>query len=89
MASDRLFFDDLIVRCQEAGIPIRVRAEEISGLLYPLAITIIHEEDVAADAFSSSSDVFLELVAAYCLGEVEIQARKPAPTPGPGEGGQE
>jgi AcrR family transcriptional regulator len=76
LASDRVFFKELITRCQNAGIPIRVRSEEISGLLYPLVVTILHEDDLGRNNFRSI-DLLLELVAAFCLGEVEIQLQKP------------
>ena len=72
LASDRMFFDELIAHCQDAGIPIRVKAEQISGLLYPLVLSILHENDLSRDFFSGGIDSLLELVAAFCLGEVEI-----------------
>jgi AcrR family transcriptional regulator len=72
LASDRLFFEELVTRCQDAGIPIRVRPEEISGLLYPLVLAIMHEDDLNLNNFSGSIDLLLELVAAFCLGEVEL-----------------
>jgi AcrR family transcriptional regulator len=76
LASDRLFFEELVTRCQKAGIPIRARPEEISSLLYPLVLAILHEDDLVWDNFSGSIDLLLELVAAFCLGEVEIQPQK-------------
>jgi AcrR family transcriptional regulator len=77
LASDRMFFEELVTRCQNAGIPIRPRAEEIGSLLYPLVLAILHEDDLGQSNFSDSIDLLLELVAAFCLGEVEIQAQKP------------
>ena len=82
LASDRVFFEELVTRCQNAGIPIRARPAEISGLLYLLVLTILHEDDLIRTNFSGSIDLLLELVAAFCLGEVEIQIQKsisPAP----------
>ncbi len=76
LASDRVFFEELITRCQNAGIPIRARPEEISGLLYPLVVSILHEDDLGQNNYGSSTDLLLELVAAFCLGEVEIQLQK-------------
>jgi len=73
LASDRVFIQDLIIRCQKAGIPIKVRVEEISGLLYALVLTILHEEDFGPNQFGSTVDLLLELVAAFCLGEVEMK----------------
>jgi AcrR family transcriptional regulator len=76
LASDRLFFEELVTRCQDAGIPIRVRPEEISSLLYPLVLAIMHEDDLNLNNFSGSIDLLLELVAAFCLGEVELKIQK-------------
>jgi AcrR family transcriptional regulator len=72
LASDRVFFKELIARCQDAGIPIRAQPEEISSLLYPLVLSIMHEDDWGRDTFGSI-DLLLELVAAFCLGEIESQ----------------
>lgn len=73
LASDRVFIQELITRCHEAGIPIQAQVEEISGLLYALVLTILHEEDFGPNQFGSTVDLLLELVAAFCLGEVEMQ----------------
>jgi AcrR family transcriptional regulator len=82
LANDRMFFEGLVTRCQNAGIPIVARPEEISSLLYPLVLAIIHQDDLSLTNFSGSIDLLLELVAAFCLGEVEIQIQKPmGPTP--------
>jgi len=76
LANDRVFFEELIIRCQNAGIPIQARSEEIIGLLYPLVLTILHKDDFGVNYFSGGIDLPLELVAAYCLGEIEIQVQK-------------
>ena len=76
LASDRVFIQELITRCQEAGIPIQAGIEEISGLLYALVLTILHEDDFGPAQFSGTTDLLLELVAAFCLGEVEMQYQK-------------
>jgi AcrR family transcriptional regulator len=87
LASDRVFFEELISHCQNAGIPIRAQPEEISGLLYPLVLTFLHEDDFDANNLSGGVDLLLELIAAFYLGEVEIQLQKPInPTPSPEEG---
>jgi AcrR family transcriptional regulator len=72
LASDRLFLEDLVMRCQKAGIPIRVRPEEIASLLYPLVLSSMHADDLSQYNFGSSLDLLLELVAAFCLGEVTL-----------------
>ena len=82
LASDRMFFEELFTRCQNAGIPIRARPEEIISLLYPLVLATLREDDLGRNNFSGSIDLLLELVAAFCLGEVEIQLKKPiSPAP--------
>jgi AcrR family transcriptional regulator len=80
LASDWVFLQEFVSRCQHAGIPIRVGAEEIGSLLYPLVLTILHENDFGAMNLSGGIDVLLELVAAFCLGEVEVQLQKPTNT---------
>jgi AcrR family transcriptional regulator len=72
LANDRVFLEELINRCQKAGIPIQAQTEQISGLLYLLVLAILHEEDFVQNNFSSSVELLLEMVAAYCLGEIDI-----------------
>ncbi len=80
LASDRVFFEEMIARCKGAGIEIRARPEEIGGLLYALVLALLHEDDLGASSFGGSFDTLLELVAAFCLGEITIQmARWPGP----------
>lgn len=73
LSRDQAFFEELISRCQNAGISIRVQSEQIIGLLYPLVLTILQEDDLGRNYFGGSRDLLLELVAAFCLGEVEMQ----------------
>ncbi len=73
LANDRQFLDELVARCKSAGIPIQVKPEEIAALLYPLVLTTLHEDDYIARNFGNSIGLLLELVAAYCLGEVELE----------------
>jgi AcrR family transcriptional regulator len=74
LMSDQAFFDELITHCQGAGIPIRVKPEQIGNLLYPLVLAVLHQDDMGLENFTGNIDVLLELVAAYCLGEVETHA---------------
>ncbi len=77
LANDRMFFEELFTRCQNVGIPIRAQPDQIISLLYPLVVAILREDDLLRNSFSGSIDLLLELVAAFCLGEVEIQLQKP------------
>jgi AcrR family transcriptional regulator len=72
LANDWVFLEELINRCQKAGIPIRAQSEQISGLLCLLVLAILHEDDFVMGNFSSSVELLLELVAAYCLGEIDL-----------------
>jgi AcrR family transcriptional regulator len=56
MGSDRVFFDELIAACRQAGIPIVAQPEQIAGLLYPLVLTILHVEDPVEKAFTGNID---------------------------------
>lgn len=73
LASDRMFIEEVITRCQSASIPIQVQSEQIISLLYPLVLTILHKDELDRIYFNGSIDLHLELIAAFCLGEVEIQ----------------
>jgi AcrR family transcriptional regulator len=74
LASDRLFMEELIDRCKQAGIPIEISVERISGLLYALVLVILHRDDFGQDYLRGTLDVLLELIAAFSLGEIDIQA---------------
>ena len=41
--------------------------------LYSLVLITLHKDDMERMNFSESIDLMLELVAAFCLGEVELQ----------------
>lgn len=89
LSSDQLFFNELVMRCQNSGLPIQVQPEEISSLLYPLVLAIMHEDDLSLNHFSGSIDLLLELIAAFCLGEVEIEIQRPiSPAPDVVNGGR-
>jgi len=77
LASDQLFFEELIARCRDAEIPIRARVEDIRALLYALVLVILREDDSVLNDFGGAADILLELIAAFCLGEVEIQSGRP------------
>jgi hypothetical protein len=45
--------------------------EQIIGLFYPLVISMLHKDDLKQENINRSFDTLLELIAAYCLGELE------------------
>ena len=74
VANDRAFINELITRCRNAGIPLQGQPEQMLSLLYPLVLTMLHEDEYAATfPMGGSVDVFLELIAAIWLGEIELQ----------------
>ncbi|MGD0004699.1 MAG: TetR/AcrR family transcriptional regulator [Anaerolineaceae bacterium] len=73
LASDEVFIGELLDRCRKSGIPIRAQVEEISGLLYALVLTVLHEDDFGPGNFKGTVDTLMELMAAYCVGEVEVR----------------
>jgi len=77
LTSDRAFFNEVITHCRSAGIPITAQPEQITALLYPLVPSILQENNWGRVNFSGSMDLQLELIAAFCLGEVELQNQKP------------
>jgi AcrR family transcriptional regulator len=78
LIKDKAFIVELVGRCQEAGIPIQVQPDQIISLLYPLVPGILHKDDLFGYSYSESIDLLLELIAAFCLGEVDIQLQNPA-----------
>jgi AcrR family transcriptional regulator len=81
LASDRLFIEELIDRCRQAGIPIQASTDQIRGLLYAMVLVVWHRNDFGLNYLHATLDLLLELVAAFCLGEVDIQAVSASDTP--------
>jgi AcrR family transcriptional regulator len=77
LASDKLFFRELFIRCQDAGIPIAVQPEEAVELMYPLVLSVMHADDFGQMDIGGGIDRLLELLAAYFLGEVDLQLQEP------------
>jgi len=75
LTNDQAFIEELVTRCRQAGIPIQASTKEISSLFYALVVTILHEQDIGPDSMAGAVDILLELVAAFCLGEVEMQGK--------------
>ncbi len=73
LVSDLAFLEQLVARCRSAGIPIKASTEEIIGLMYPFVLAVLHEDELGPLSRSSNLDVLLELVVAFCLGEVELE----------------
>jgi AcrR family transcriptional regulator len=72
LAGDMGFIDEVVARCRQAGIPIQARPEKMLQLLYPIVLAILHEDEWGMAGFPGSIDTLIELIAAYCLGEIEL-----------------
>jgi AcrR family transcriptional regulator len=77
LGSDQVFIEELLERCRTAGILIQAPVEEVSGLLYALVLAYLHQDDFGPGNLKGTLDTMLELVAAFCLGEVVIAAPTP------------
>jgi AcrR family transcriptional regulator len=75
LTNDQNFMIELIARCQQAGIPIQVPAEQFSSLMYTLLFVRLHEEERDPGNSTGAIDLLLELIAAYSLGEIIIQPK--------------
>ncbi len=72
LASDYAFAADLIQRCRNSGIPVQIGPQEFINLLYMIFFSSMHEQDFAPHSFTAAITTLIELVAAYCLGEIEL-----------------
>ncbi len=87
VVSDQAFFEEVISHCRNAGIPIKVKSEQILTSLYPLVLSMLHEADWGPNSFGGDTDLLLELLAAFYLGEVELKLQKTSnPVSNPEEG---
>lgn len=70
VASDHAFLEQLIAHGRAVGVPITAAPEVISSLIYPLVLAAVHADEAGPRALGGRLDRLLELVAAYCVGEV-------------------
>jgi|SRR5271157_2153058 len=77
LASDRKFIEELIDRSCQAGIPVRASSDDIIALLYTVVLAVLHEDDLGPGSIQRSLELQLELLAAFCVGDVELEAQKP------------
>lgn len=73
LVNDTTFFDELIARLKSAGIPVQAPASQVTALLYPLVLSILHKDELGRFNFPNGIEMHLELIAAFWLGEVELQ----------------
>ncbi len=78
LANDLAFFNDLVARLRSTGIPIQAEPGQIGALLYPIVLSILHQDELSRFNVGNAIDAHLELVAAFCLGEVALTLQSPA-----------
>jgi AcrR family transcriptional regulator len=74
LTNDRTFIAEMVRHCQENGIPICASEEQLVSLLYPLVLPILYQESPNRFPLTGNVDALLELVAAFCLGEITLQS---------------
>lgn len=81
--ADQRFMAALAERCEAAGIPILIPPEQMMGLMYTVFFASLHEYDLGPLGLGESLALLLDLIAAYCVGEIEtIRPQPPAPCGG-------
>lgn len=61
----------MIAHCRASGIPLKVEANRFMNLLYMLLLVVLHQNDFGEGVLNGTFDLLLELITAYCLGEIE------------------
>ncbi len=73
LVNDTAFFDELIAHLKSTGIPVQAPASQVPALLYPLVLSLLHKDELGRFNFPNGIEMHLELIAAFWLGEVELQ----------------
>lgn len=73
LQSDQAFIEMLIRRCREAGILIEAGSDQIAGLMNAMFFVSLHEDDFGQGTFPGTIDLLLELISAYCVGEIKVE----------------
>ena len=72
LRSDTGFIEELVAHCRASGIPIKIDAQGLMGLMYPLVLAVLHRGELGDQTDAGGIDVLRELVAAYCVGDVKL-----------------
>ncbi|MBI4928717.1 MAG: TetR/AcrR family transcriptional regulator [Anaerolineae bacterium] len=70
--SDFTFMQEFTATCHAEGIPVVCEPDQLTGLLLTLFITVLHEDDMGAGQLTPSIDIIVELISAFCLGEIDL-----------------
>ncbi len=74
MSSDQVFIDQFIDHCREFGIPVKISANQFRNLTYTLLLIMLHRNDFGVGVLDETYDLLLEMITAYCLGEIDSLA---------------
>ena len=74
MQSDLDFIDKMVETARSKGINITASVEKISGLMYALFFVSLHENDFGSETYQGTIELLIDLISAYCLGEVPVEA---------------
>lgn len=74
MISDQQFIHELVRKCEENGIQIVVKPAQIGSLFYALVLASLNQDFFDPEGTTKAIDILIELVAAYLLGEVSLEA---------------
>ncbi len=74
LGADQVFLTEMVDRCNAAGISIRAPTQQMLGMLYPLVLAKFEDDAFGKDVLNNSIDALLELVAAYCVGDVLLSS---------------
>ena len=79
LQGDRAFIERWLARSREAGIQITVTGEQIAGLMNAMFFVSLHEDDFGPGNYPGTTDLLLDMIAAYCVGELvpEQEAAQP------------
>ena len=77
LTADHRFIEELVARCRNAGIPIQAEVDQIAGLVYAVLFASLHEDDFGPDRFPGTMDLLVQLIVAFCLGEVTLPSGNP------------
>ncbi|MCE1252348.1 MAG: TetR/AcrR family transcriptional regulator [Anaerolineae bacterium] len=74
LKSDQGFVKTIVETARYKGVNVTADVEKISGLMNALFFVSLHENDFGAETYQGTIELLIELITAYCLGEVPAEA---------------
>jgi AcrR family transcriptional regulator len=72
--SDMAFMRELFSRLDRAGIHLQVPAELFMQMMYAMFLVTLHGDDLGPGGLTPGKEILLEIIAAYGLGEIKLEA---------------